>query len=274
MSLTSFLANSDVRERFKQEFPKPKFTLKKEMLAPPVTTSYSLVGTAFDYLFRFYLERLNPGTISQMWVAAAGPFHMNLLRGDPPTKKNQGHAILEKAKVSYERYLQDGLLSDELLRHTILLAHLDVIYRAGMIPDFKVDEGNIDDLRKLISVVDPNLFKAKQVCILNPTFGEGSALVGGADCDLILDSALIDIKTTKKLELARDYLNQVIGYYLLSQIASIEGAPAGHEINTLGIYYSRHALLYTIPVDGIINRKTLKDLIDWFIERAKKTDME
>jgi hypothetical protein len=59
MSLTTFLEqNSDVRAQFLAHFKKPDFTLKLPILAPPLTESYGLVGTAFDYLLRFYLEKL------------------------------------------------------------------------------------------------------------------------------------------------------------------------------------------------------------------------
>jgi hypothetical protein len=60
MSLNAFLARRDVREKFREEFPKPKLAENKELLALPLSKRYSLVGTAFDYLLRFYLERLNP----------------------------------------------------------------------------------------------------------------------------------------------------------------------------------------------------------------------
>ena len=71
MSLTSFLAqNADVRERFKLEFRKPAFTAIKPLLAPPLTTHYTTVGTAFDYLLRFVIQRLNPLTLDKgYWVA-------------------------------------------------------------------------------------------------------------------------------------------------------------------------------------------------------------
>ena len=69
MSLTDFLKVKDVRERFVREFPKPKFTLKKEILAPPRTKRYAWVGTAFDYLLRFYIKRLNPNAITTRWIA-------------------------------------------------------------------------------------------------------------------------------------------------------------------------------------------------------------
>jgi hypothetical protein len=69
MSLTSFLERKDVRERFRQEFDMPRMKTKRELLAPPLSNRYSLVGTAFDYLARFYVKRLNPDAITKAWIA-------------------------------------------------------------------------------------------------------------------------------------------------------------------------------------------------------------
>jgi hypothetical protein len=69
MSLTSFLERKDVRDRFRQEFAMPGMKVKRELLAPPLSNRYSLVGTAFDYLVRFYVERLNPHAITRRWIA-------------------------------------------------------------------------------------------------------------------------------------------------------------------------------------------------------------
>ncbi len=49
MSLRTFLDNKEVRAKFSEEFPKPKSSVKKQILAPPITKHYSLVGTAFDW---------------------------------------------------------------------------------------------------------------------------------------------------------------------------------------------------------------------------------
>jgi len=68
MSLTSFLNKKDVREKFREEYPKPRFNIKKEILCPPLTQDYGLVGTAFDYLLRFYIKYSNPKAITKQWV--------------------------------------------------------------------------------------------------------------------------------------------------------------------------------------------------------------
>ncbi len=69
MSLTSFLQNRDVKQRFRQEFSMPPMEVKREILAPPLSNRYSLVGTAFDYLMRFFLKWLNPDAVTTQWVA-------------------------------------------------------------------------------------------------------------------------------------------------------------------------------------------------------------
>jgi hypothetical protein len=72
MSLTTLLKNQALIERFKQELECPKLDVNYKLLAPPVTRRYPLVGTAFDYLLRFHIRRINPIAITQPWVAEIG----------------------------------------------------------------------------------------------------------------------------------------------------------------------------------------------------------
>ena len=54
---------------FAKEFKKPRIKIDGGIKAPSVTTRYSLVGTAFDYLMRFYLKYNNPQAEDKQWVA-------------------------------------------------------------------------------------------------------------------------------------------------------------------------------------------------------------
>ena len=54
-----------------KEFPRPNFNTKMPLLAPPSTNHYQLVGTAFDYLLRFYIKHVNPNNIESSWIAEA-----------------------------------------------------------------------------------------------------------------------------------------------------------------------------------------------------------
>jgi hypothetical protein len=282
MSLTTFLANKDVRARFSEEFPKPKFGLKKEILAPPVTKRYSLVGTAFDYLMRFCVKQLNPKATTKKWVAESSTermrelgFALNYQRVRIPIDDNllaKADKMLSQSKKAYSDYIKSGNMNDEVTKCTILLAQLDTYFRAGIIgEDFGIiDEGDVADLQKLIAIVRPDSFKAKELYLLNPKFGEASLLVGGADADLVIDNLLIDIKTTTKLEFKIEHFNELLGYYTLYKLGGIPYSPIEPKIENLGIYYSRYGELYTFPVAGVISSAKFPSFIEWFTERASQ----
>lgn len=311
MSLTSFLTNKnnqDVRDKFKQEFVKPKFSSNQEILAPPLTKSYSTVGTAFDYLLRFYLEYLNSGAITKVWIAYGSCFNLRKVldelesntkfkdmpkltqyiiatflrkRGynSLPTRKDvialfqdfyrKANNIVLEAKENLHNFLKSGEINDSLIKSALLLAQLEPIYRAGLIDTNIgiIDNRDVEDLRNLLSLFNPKDFKAKEICLLNPSFNY-SGLVGGADADLVIDDMLIDIKTTKNLELRRSDFNQIIGYYALYEIGGINGMPQNYDIKRLGIYFSRYGYLYLIDVQRIIDEIKFIDFLEWFKQRA------
>lgn len=266
MSLTSLLANKDVRKKFAEEFPMPKLSLQGDILAPSRTKHHKAVGIAFDYLMRFYLQRLNPKAIIRPWVAEQA---LEEVKDNKVLLRKVTKTITE-AKKAYSHYLKSGRMGRDILKSAMLVAPLDLISRAGFIDENigTVDNEDVKDLRKLFSIVDSKPFKAKSLCILNPTFGDASSLVGGADADILIDNTLIEIKTVKNWKLQRYHFNQIIGYYILSRIGGINGAPSKHKIDTLGIYYSRYGELYTFPVKALINERRLLAFIKWFDKRA------
>ena len=274
MSLTKFIALPDVKVKLEREFPLPAAALKGRMLAPPVTKNYPTVGTAFDYLLRFYLERLNPGCVTQRWVAEDSveltrlfPRHF----GDPGLF-GEASELLRLAKESHQRYIKSGKLGDYIFTSAIHLAQLDIIYRTGTVdPDMgRVDPGDLADLSNLIALVEPELFRSQEICMLNPTFGEASHIVGGADADIVIDDKLVDIKTSKYLEFRREHYNQLVGYYLLSRIGGCVGAVKGLSFSKLGIYYSRYGILHTVTVEAIESKSNLKQFTEWFVKRARE----
>ena len=276
MSLTSFIKNKEVKKLFLDEFKKPKGKIIGEIKAPPITNHYSMIGTAFDYLMRFYLKYYNPKAKEYRWIAEN---LYKLTETDPAFSTIHEKALhnLEFAKNSYLEFLTKGIINDEILKSTILLAQLDPIFRAGYIAENigNVYKEDIQDLRNLISLVNIEDFKVNSHCLLNPTFNEGSLLVGGADCDIVIDNQMIDIKTTKKLDISRDMFNQVIGYYILGAIGGV-GINNGTDkidisnINEIGFYFSRYGLKYMYKIEEIINLNSLPDFIDKFEGKAKE----
>lgn len=270
MSLTLFTKNKEVRALFANDFKKPRGKIVGEIKAPPLTNHSGLVGTAFDYLLRFYLKYHNPKAIEETWVAEIS---CKLLIEKNPLVHKKAVKNLNFAKDAYSEFLKDGTLNEDILKSTILLAQLDPIYRADYIDENMgiVDNDDIQDLRNLISLVNLEEFKVKTYCLLNPTFGEGSVLVGGADADIVIDDQMIDIKTTKRLEITREMFNQIIGYYVLGKIGGIGREKIDiSNINEIGFYFSRYGMKYMYKVEEIIDFKSLPFFIDKFKDKAKE----
>lgn len=270
MSLTSFLEDEDVQKKFTEEFKLPKFEIISELKAPPLTKNYALIGTAFDYLMRFYLKRLNPNAITQEWVA-----EHSISRIANKKIKKIAEGIVKQAKINYDNYIKTGEINEEVLKSCIYLAQIDSVYRSGILDERmgNVESLDIQDMRNLFSLINPEYFKAKKNCLLNPTFGKGSSLVGGADTDLVIDDILIDIKTTKYLNLTREHFDQIVGYYFLSLIGKLSNSPRGHKVNHIGIYFSRHGILYKIPVEEVIKKEQVKPFIAWMKKRAREPSL-
>jgi hypothetical protein len=268
MSLTSFLEkNQDVRDRFRKEFQQPRFSLKRELMAPPLSKRYSLVGTAFDYLLRFYLRLHNPHAIDRKHWTAEDAL---ALIADNPSLHSKGQEIVAQAKRRLAAYLKTEQLRDELIESALLLATLDPIFRAGVGHE---NVGNayaedIQDLRNLISIVDPDMFKASALCLLNPTFGIATRMVGGADADLVIDDTIVDIKCTTKLAIPGTYFHQLIGYYVLHEIGGVGELTPKPEIKKVAIYFARYAYLHVLDLEQIVHKQTLPAFIQWFKNRA------
>lgn len=271
MSLTSFLEGSPaVRARLLSEFTKPEFRVKAAIKAPPLSESYGLTGTAFDYLLRFYVQKLNPSARTHYWTAQLGLLGL----GDNETQFATAKRMILEAQGRHERFLASRRRrpTRELAEATVMLAYLETIFRSGIVDDnaFKsVPSAVVDDLEAMLALVRPEHFRAVKRCVLNPTFGLASALVGGADADLLIDDTLIDIKTGKHLVFYREIFNQLVGYYVLSCIGGIDNCPRG-GIKHLAVYYARYGILHRVRVSDFVVKDRMPAFLRWFKKCAKR----
>lgn len=292
MSLTAFISDKnfqELRDKFKTVFPRPQIKLTGEMLAPPLTNSHSIVGQAFDYILRFTLEHRHKEKTKSWgsWVADSSYTMIERrleaeksktirvgFRRDVEKDRKEFLSMLRTeysdAKNNYQKYLVDGILTDSLIKSALYLARLDVTFRAGMIDQNLGNENELDikDVRQLMVILKDDHFKVDNHCFINPTFGDGSRLVGGADGDLIIDDTLIDLKVTKNLSVERDHLNQTIGYYILSLIGGVNDDKDFKPIKNIGLYFARHGILWKFPLADLADEKTILEFKDWFVKYA------
>lgn len=273
LSLTSFLAQPDVRARFKETFPYTRIALEQRPLIEPLTTHYALVGTAFDYLLRFALQHRHAHALAEPWIAeqVIETLSLSLEEAFGEETARMAEQFVQQAKHCHAQYLLDGILTEDLLRSALLLAQLDPFFRAEVLyePFGEVDEQDVEDLRQLYAAVPLERLASQSLCLLNPTFG-ASSLVGGADVDLVLDGIMIDVKTTKVLRMKREYVNQLLGYYTLSLLGGVTGMSQDATIREVGIYFSRYGYLATWPLEYFASKETFLQFSNWFQQRARR----
>lgn len=225
MSLTGFIAKPEVRAKIKPLRPKLSRKIDAPLKVEPRTKHYGVVGTALDYLLRFELQRQAPQAIAREWVAESAPdiiwresdgatVYMDprhtRRNGVPPDDDYEDvhesaqrvRNIVGEAKrdvaTSLKSKRPSSTQKEEIAGYALRLAQLDSVYRAHQLdPQFEtVDPADIQDLLALVAIVPFDALLHEQVMLLNPTFGEASSLVGGAD--LIAGDMIVDFKTTKK----------------------------------------------------------------------------
>jgi hypothetical protein len=259
MSLTGFLKQSgEVRAVLRQAFPLPRRQDPFPALqAQPLTTNYALVGQAFDYLLRFYMQRYNPHAPERThWVADWIDSDLEVVgTGEEAPLQNQervARPFLARAHENHEIYLQTGEVTDDLLRSCLDLASIDSLVRIGELRGSlgHADARDLRDLRNLFALIPQHPFLDGDPCILNPIFRFPS----GADGDLLIGTTLIEIKTTKFSGIKQEYYHQLLGYYLLN----LANQNHAYDIKQIGIYFSRHGYLWKLPLETPGDEKTFE----------------
>ena len=168
-----------------------------------------------------------------------------------------------------------------LCRYCLVLANLESAFRAGPhvmegTPLVQKHDPTVDDLLAVHgedAVTDmaaqSRLFleaaadRLTGPHVLNPTF-DGSADVGGADADLILDATLIDIKSTIAPKLSRSWLWQIICYCMLDYTDE-------YRLTACGIYLSRQGIFLEWPLTELV--ESISTGIRWPTVREAFRDM-
>jgi hypothetical protein len=271
------------------DFPRPRLPLKAELLVPAAEPNRALMGTAFDYLFRFYLMRAMPFAVSRQWVAESAfesisrlPANSLVMAGydfpahyRPATQvRAQMLRIIARAKKLLGPFVAGEALSDGLIKSAINLAHCDTYYRAGRLDQRfgKPSALQVNELRRMAELTDWAKFAARRTCLLNPTFGRGSQMVGGADADVLLDDLLIDMKTTATLKIRTEDWRQLIAYAALNLHFPIGDGERRREIRRVGFYFSRFGHLAAWPLKQLVDMDRFHAFAEWL--RDYLTEME
>ena len=245
---------------------------------------YAEIGTAIDYRIRYYFD-VTPNT---ELVAYHGAYLLTSVYSRLANQLVASFFDGLQTTLSKETTIGQRLDPDpelKLNRHCFILALFEQVRR---MPPRRIDRsllflmGTSNSLSDLLSIPETSWLEdmctlswsfyenyeheiCRSIAILNPTF-LGSRFIGGADADLILNSCLIDIKTTIEPRIQNRTLYQLLGYVLLDYNNE-------YEIDEVGIYFARQGVTLRWPLARLLDnlcrsrpRPRLAELRDQFRE--------
>ncbi len=279
MSLTSFLKTPGIAARCAEFFPFEEQRFPWPTLAPRLSSNPQLIGTAFDYIVRFHLQKWSaPRKFAVEWIAATG-----LSRLHDSVDFQTAKTCYERAWERLERFQNGAPCDDDLLASSLHLAQLDEVFRGakpGFKPSFKpsfqsaVSPTDQADLRGCTALLSPARFRWEEALdcafppLLNPTFGIASALVGGADADFCAANTLFEIKTVREAKITPFMHFQLLGYCALHELASIGEEEPRRELEEVAIYFSRFGRIARFKIGALIRSPRFDDFLAWFAARA------
>lgn len=277
MSLTSMLVyNNDMKELF-AEVPNVKHLFKTLNADgtpfPPNASSHILVkragkanpviGHAYDYWLRSYVQRANGIHIEKSTVDLAASVAVKLLSSSGLDLRLEYLDIIKRRNeyIAGERD-DDTIFMEDCMK----LAGLDVYYRAGYIPEHGLTGAAREDVTDLFNLANEtknytSFFTVREKLICNPEFGMATILLEGADADLIIDGTLIEIKTESSFGYKASHIRQLIAYYMLSRLTPSFGS----EITRLAVFNPRYCRFIYLDIEELAKEMDLRHFMDRFV---------
>lgn len=300
MALTGLIQYDDeIKEFFKSVIPSKKefktfssngaFSAEYEMkVAYNLKRPYDsvIVGTSFDYLARWMVARVAQKGRENAYKNLVAELGLARCRIEA---NRCGIDLCEKYQENIEicqKYIEGRIAIFELVETAIFFAKLEQIYRR-QIPPFQIelddlfrDEKSIaEDLLALVEVFDKVFIKSgivtnESIVIYNPSFGGASVISGGADADIFVDGTLYDFKCTKKRGYVWNEVAQILGYYMLDNIAKLnrdsDNELKDHEIKRIAFYRARYGEVEYVD----LSRADYDESINKFAELLGREEYE
>lgn len=250
MSLTAILDQTPTRRALAPLITKPEVPTRVPPLIEPGDFHRGTLGTAFELLFMAALRQKMPLEGEVM----APVYGLDILKSWAGGCLAREHYVA--IRDTCHRWNQT--LSDPA--HTQLplgpaaqaalgLARIASVYRAYLWWVFRMHTDALTlcaesprhavlELLELLDLVPWDTFLERGPVFVNPHFGRGSKRLGGADADLVLGDAMVDIKTSARCSIGIEDVRQLVCYSLLANRYGLNGERKV-RIRRFGFYLAR-----------------------------------
>lgn len=273
IGVTDFISKSEIRDRIRRDFPNPGMDVKSDIRVTHNAFEHSLLGQAFDYLIRIWLETkcntvYDPHTdllrFGGDWTFSMSYTPSRYADGYDP-EEARGYTIdeeydraLKRAKKKRELFNKTGMNINDAIDAALVYSGLDhnIGFDDGTLQANSFEENVVTELQDLFHVLREQDALIGESVIISPVFGERSFILEG-HADFITDDTLIDVKVTEDPAFNPEYWRQLLAYYILNDIhrelreAKIDsyGSDVPYpELSTVGIYFARYGELQTIDI--------------------------
>lgn len=196
--------------------------------SPPTGRNSATVGTAFDFMLASLLYKAGNRIIKLPKINRTGiiPFDMK---------------VCEYERIIYNR--SDKITATETARSCIMLAKLhdsviswNMSGRRGKLANiFRPLKAEIHDIMSMSKLVNISMFDSLGDMTMQ------SRICRGAVCDILTQTAVIDVKTVLDGTLTRRQVNQCLTYAMLCK---------SRDIRHVGIYFARHGKLFLCDISA------------------------
>jgi hypothetical protein len=263
------------KDMFNTVSGKQAFSNDYKLLNPYILeTSFqsTIAGNAFDYLMRFIIARSVACDKQRVYEGIVAETGLRMLEGvvDKDTYKILNDKYIQAIELISKFVLGNNADDKGLIPAACYLGRLDVIRRTGKPPidikDSLIDDEApclINDLTLLLDVfrdnfINSGLVRTDSDVVFNPTFGLfTSSVIRGADADIYMDGILYDIKTTKNNGFKWQHSAQLIGYYILNEVAkdieisNLHAPLISREINRVAFYKPRFGEIEYVDIKDL-----------------------
>ena len=282
MDLSEFVGQSAVRERLDDVVPNQGDRAENQLKVDWQTSNYFLIGGAFDYLLRFWLEHHADTFTAGDWEARRG---VEVVVENHPDYESAARDAIDAAEDAAAEFMETGEMNRDLLDAALDLSRLDWTAQSGEPPEDlgEYDGGDIVDCIRLMEVLDEcDAMRGSEVH-MEPPLGLAGSVVGGAEADAVIDGTLIAAKTTSKATFQAKFWRQLVGYLVLADVhddlweqgiytdidMEFDGEVGMHpDIEEFGVYFARHGEVSTCPAEVVYEADGYDELRSWFIETA------